>query len=222
MQCAFRSAMVPPTRLPGEFGWRLTWIDRGLLPIFGAFLHHGGGRRPAAGPAGRCEYGIFAAGVTRGARLRWGAWSGCIGICRGDVDVFVAADSGRVSDCGCAGRGGRAPDGSVRLEPENLIGIAKKLGRSSGYILHHWKHERLEHAWRRRLRWGVVVAATGFRRRPGWWIEEGKVAARLGMVQRYWMYRQTRFESRRPRNYSERGWLKRDAGTDCNHHHLHA
>lgn len=100
------------------------------------------------------------------------------------------------------------PDGS-RLTRRYWLDIARKCGRSHGYLAYHWYHRdlkspRLKTAWFS----GKLLVRRLFQPPQGP-DQEGCPEWEMCYIHELEMYRQFRIECGRPRNYSRRGLTKR-------------
>ena len=92
-----------------------------------------------------------------------------------------------------------------RLDRPRLAAMARRLGRSSAYQLHHWEHGRVRARWAKLVVFGAVTWL--YRLASVLW---PPCLGRWLFSEFRWAYiRQFMIEVQRPRNYEKRGLVKR-------------
>jgi hypothetical protein len=95
-----------------------------------------------------------------------------------------------------------------RLSRANFLTFARRLGRTSAYITHHWDHGALPAPGRRLVIAALRLAHGRLRRRRECAGPEGMPLWEMAAVQKVYLYRQYLIERRRPRNYEKHGLVR--------------
>jgi hypothetical protein len=100
-----------------------------------------------------------------------------------------------------------------RLLRESFLDTARRMGRSSAYLAHHWEHEEVGHP-RLQLALARLRLAKWRRQRRGEFRgPEGMPEWEMVLLKQFYFYRHYLVERRRPRNYERHGLVKLNRGT---------
>ena len=97
-----------------------------------------------------------------------------------------------------------------RLLRDNFLAFARRLGRQSAYITHHWDHGTLAAPQRYLVAGALRLARGRLRNRRECAAREGMPIWEMAAVQKVYLYRQYLIERTRPRNYERHGLVRRD------------
>jgi len=95
-----------------------------------------------------------------------------------------------------------------RLLRSSFFDSARKMGRSSAYLAHHWEHQTISHPLLRLALWRLRLIKWGWQRRRERMGAEGMPEWEVMMLWKYYFYRYYLTEHKRPRNYDKHGLVK--------------